>query len=119
MRHIFSFFTEGYPVIANRTKEVKGSVVVVKWKKYMNCIAALFTIYHREVFSENDKSHWIGVNVSGHKTRHDLNLSCRKKYEIAITAWYSTAEMPLKALNYSKMWRVTTLGGNDNDENAI
>ncbi|XP_078357420.1 uncharacterized protein LOC144642321 isoform X2 [Oculina patagonica] len=97
----------GYPVIVNRKKEVKGSVVVVKWKP---CTASLFTIYYREVFSEIGKSHWDGVNVSGHEIRYDLNLSCRKEYEIAMTAWNSTAETPLKSLNNSKMWRVTTLG---------
>ncbi|KAL9987753.1 hypothetical protein ACROYT_G002109 [Oculina patagonica] len=100
-------FMTGYPIIVNRTKEVKESVVVVKWKP---CTASLFTIYYREVFSEIGKSHWDGVNVSGHEIRYDLNLSCRKEYEIAMTAWNSTAESPLKSLNNSKMWRVTTLG---------
>ncbi|XP_078358616.1 uncharacterized protein LOC144643290 isoform X2 [Oculina patagonica] len=105
----WNLFGEGYPIIVNRTKEVKGGVVVAKWKP---CTASLFTIYYREVFSETDKSQWIGrVNVSGHDTRYDLKLSCRKEYEIAITAWNSTAETPLKALDQSKMWRVTTLGG--------
>ena len=103
------FFCLGYPIVVNRTKDVKGSVVVVQWK---NCTASLFTIYHRVVFSENDKSHWSGVNVSGHEIRYDLNLSCHKEYEIAMTAWNSTAETPLKALNHNNMWRVTTLGGN-------
>ena len=110
---IFSF-TKGYPVIVNRTREVNGSVVVVKWKP---CIGSLFTIYHREVFSENDKGPWSGVNVSGHETRYDFyNLFCHKKYEIAMTAWNSSAETPLKTLNRKKMWRVTTLGGNGNVE---
>ncbi len=86
---------------------MKGSVVEVKWKP---CTASLFTIYHREIFSKTDKSPWNAVNVSGHEIRYDLNLSCRKEYEIAITAWNFTAETPL---HHSKIWRVKTLGGND------
>ena len=96
-------------MLVKRTNEVKGGVVVVKWKP---CTASLFTIYHREVFSENKKSHWNGINVSGHETRYDLNLSCSKEYEIAITAWDFTEETPLSALNHNNMWRVTTLRGN-------
>ena len=88
---------------------MRGNVVVVKWKP---CAASLFTIYHREVFSGNDISHWSGVNVSGHKTRYDLNLSCHREYEIATTAWNPTSETPLKALNHNNMWRVRTFGGN-------
>ena len=55
----------------------------------------------------------IGVELTcrGHETRYDLNLSCHKEYEIAMTAWNSTAETPLKALNHNNMWRVRTFGG--------
>ena len=109
-------FPSGYPSLVNRTKEVKGAVIVVKWKP---CTATLFTIYHREVFSENEKSHWSGVNVSGHETHYDLNLRCLKEYEIAMTAWNSTAETPLKVLNHDKMWRVTTITGNHKGQCAI
>ena len=103
-------------MLVKRTKEVKGGVVVVKWKP---CTASLFTIYHREAFSENEKSHWNGVNVSGHDTHYDLNLSCPKEYEIVMTAWNSTAETPLKALNHNRMWRVKTLTGNHKKRYAI
>ena len=89
---------------------------MVTWKP---CTASLFTIYNREVFSETEKSSWNGFNVSGHETRYELNLGCSKEYEIAMTAWNSTAETPLEALNHSKMWIVKTLGGNDNHMYAI
>ena len=112
----FPFFSEGYPILVNPTKEVKGSVVVVKWKP---CTASLFTIYNREVFFETEKSSWKGFNVSRHKTRYELNLGCSKEYEIAMTAWNYTAETPLEALTNSKVWRVKTLGGNDNHKYAI
>ena len=96
---------------------MKGSVVVVNWKP---CTASLFTIYYREVFSETDKSQWNGVNVSGHEIQYDLYLNCHKKYDIAITAWNSTAETPLKTLNdHGKLWTVKTLGGNENCEYAM
>lgn len=84
--------------------------MVVRWKP---CTASLFTIYYREVFSEVDDSYWNTVNASGHETSHDLILGCRKEYEIAITAWDSTSETPLTALNHSKLWRVKTSGGNN------
>ena len=80
---------------------------MIKWKP---CTASLFTIYHREVFSESDKSHWSKVNLSAHEIRYDLYLSCRMEYEIAITAWNSTVETPL---NPNKLWKVRTLGGKD------
>ena len=96
----------GYPIIVGHKKEIGGSAVVVTWKA---CAASFFTIYHREVLSGADRSDWKPVNVSGHETSHILRLSCQKEYEIAITAWSSTAETPL---NHSKIWRVATLGGN-------
>ena len=88
---------------------MKGSVLVVSWKP---CTASLFTIYRRELLSEG-KSHWNIMNVSGHETSYDLHLSCRREYEIAVTAWNSTAETPLTELNHSRLWRVKTLGGNN------
>ena len=88
---------------------MKGRVVPVIWKP---CSASLFTIYHREVLSEG-KSHWNAVNVSGHEISYDLYLTCAREYEIAVTAWNSTAETPLTALNQSRFWRVKTLGGNN------
>ena len=51
--------------------------------------------------------------MSGHETRYDLNLSCHREYEIAMTARNSTAETPLNALNHNNMWRVRTFGGNE------
>lgn len=81
--------------------------------------ASLFTIYYRNVFTEVGSSNWKTINVSGHETKHILKLHCRKKYEIAVTAWSSTEETPLKELNHSKMWRVTTLGGNSNDKECL
>ena len=102
-------FFKGYPVINKWTSEVKGTVVPVIWKP---CSASLFTIYHREVFSEGE-SHWNAVNVSGHEISYDLYLTCAREYEIAVTAWNSTAETPLTALNHSRLWRVKTLGGNN------
>ena len=92
---------------------MKGRVVPVMWKP---CSASLFTIYHREVLSEG-KSHWNAVNVSGHEISYDLYLTCAREYEIAVTAWNSTAETPLTALNQSKFWRVKTLGGNNSHSN--
>ena len=82
---------------------------MVRWKP---CTASLFTIYHREVFSEG-KSHWSAVNVSGHEISYILSLNCHREYEIAVTAWNSTAETRLTALNHSRLWRVKTLGGNN------
>ncbi|XP_078344448.1 uncharacterized protein LOC144630040 [Oculina patagonica] len=96
-------FTTGHPTIINQTNKVEGSVVEVIWKP---CAASLFTIYYREVLSDN----WKKVNVSGQEIRHHVNLGCGKEYEIAMTAWRSTAETPFKALNSGRMWRLTTLG---------
>ena len=103
-------FFQGYPVIFNKTSEVKGSFVVVRWKP---CTASLFTVYHREIISEA-KSHWKAVNVSGYKTSYNLHLGCRAAYEIVVTAWNSRAETPLTALlNHSRLWRVKTFGGDN------
>lgn len=107
LTHVFFSFCEGHPTIVNRTNKVEGSVVEVAWNP---CAASLFTIYYKEDLSDN----WKKVNVSGQEIRHHVNLSCGKKYEIAMTAWRSTAETPLKAaLNSGRLWRVTTLGGNN------
>ncbi|XP_027045083.1 uncharacterized protein LOC113672936 [Pocillopora damicornis] len=98
----------GYPVIVNRTNQVEGSLVAIRWKP---CTASLFTICHREILPEG-KSHWNAVNVSGNETSYDLHLRCRRDYEIAITAWNSTAETPLTgSLNHRRLWSVRTLGG--------
>ena len=105
----FFVFIKGYPVINKWTSEVKGRVVPVMWKP---CSSSLFTIYHREVLSEG-KSHWNAMNVSGHEISYDLYLTCAREYEIAVTAWNTTAETPLTALNYSNFWRVKTLEGNN------
>ncbi|XP_027052583.1 angiopoietin-1 receptor-like, partial [Pocillopora damicornis] len=97
----------GYPAIVNRTNQVNGSVVVVRWKP---CTASLFTIYHREMLSEG-KSHWKAVNVSRHETSYDLHLGCQKEHEIAVTAWNSSAETPLTSiLKHGRLWRVRTFG---------
>ncbi|CAH3033098.1 unnamed protein product, partial [Pocillopora meandrina] len=97
----------GYPAIVNRTNQVKGSVVVVRWKP---CTASLFTIYHREMLSEG-KSHWKAVNVSRNETSYDLHLGCQNEHEIAVTAWNSSAETPLTAiLKHGRFWRVRTFG---------
>ena len=99
----------GYPVIVNRTNQVVGSLVAIRWKP---CTASLFTICHREILPEG-KSLWNAVNVSGNETSYDLHLRCRRDYEIAITAWNSTAETPLTgSLNHRRLWSVRTLGGN-------
>lgn len=88
---------------------MEGSLVAIRWKP---CTASLFTICHREILPEG-KSHWNAVNVSGNETSYDLHLRCRRDYEIAITAWNSTAETPLTgSLNHRRLWSVRTLGGN-------
>ena len=100
------------PAIVNRTNQVNGSVVVVRWKP---CTASLFTIYHREMLSEG-KSHWKAVNVSRHETSYDLHLGCQKEHEIAVTAWNSSAETPLTAiLKHCRFWRVRTFGGENTE----
>ena len=109
LTYFFFVSFKGYPVINKLVSEVKGRVVPVIWKL---CSASLFTIYHREVLSEG-KSHWKAVNVSGHEISYDLYLTCGREYEIAVTAWNSTGETPLTALNHRRLWRVKTLGGNN------
>ena len=91
---------EGYP-----------NVVLVYWRP---CTASLFTIYSREVHSEVEKrySSWNAVNVSKYELSYALNLACRTEYEIAVTAWNSTAETPLTAANDSELWKVKTSEGN-------
>ena len=99
------------PVIINTTEEVTGRIIVVAWEPPIDgaCPIDKYTVYYREVIFLEVKSKWHSVTVNGHETSYTLHLSCRKEYDVAVTAWSTYTE---SNLSDSKIWNFKTVGGN-------
>ena len=97
----------GFPVINKTANQVNDSVVLVKWIAPITgqCPVHAYSVYHKEVTS----TEWQRANVTKNTTQHILSLICKKDYEIGVTAWSTTGET---SLNDSRLWKVTTGGGN-------
>ena len=92
------------PLIVNQTDEVRGSTVQVMWEK-VSCPAhatTKYVVYYREVLTTGSGENWSGINVPRGATRYDLQLSCFKEYEIAVSTWNANKALP------KKRWRVRT-----------
>ena len=100
----------GVPVIVNTTKQVTSGIVVVAWELPLACAIDKYTVYYREVIFLEVKSKWHSVTVNGHETSYTLHLSCRKEYDVAVTAWSTYTE---SNLSDSKIWNFKTGEGND------
>ena len=64
-----------------------------------------YSVHHKEVTS----TEWRSVNVTNNTTQYILRLICKKDYEIGVSAWSTNGET---SLNDSRLWKVTTGGGN-------
>ena len=82
--HLRSFV--GAPVIVNKSKEVTGRTVLVKWQPPME---SRCTVVQYNVNWLAEKGHWNSITVSGNTTSYTLDLECWKQYEITITSFYS------------------------------
>ena len=99
------------PVIVNTTKEVTSQVAVVAWEPTLDgaCQIDKYTVYYREVIFLEVKRKWHSVTVHGNETSYTLHLSCRKEYDVAVTAWSTHTE---SNVSDSKIWNFKTVGGN-------
>jgi len=97
----------GFPVINKTANQVNDSVVLVKWTAPITgqCPVHAYSVYHKEVTS----TEWTSVKVTENTTQYILRLICKKDYEIGVTAWSTNRET---SLNDSRLWKVTTGGGN-------
>ena len=86
----------------NKTKEVKGGTVLVKWEPPMEriCPVLQYNVNYRE-----DEGHWNSITVSGNTTSYTLHLECWKQYEITVTSLSSYNESDEED---SKIWNFKT-----------
>ena len=106
---IFTIHVTGFPVIDKYTNQVKSSIVLVKWMPPLQgqCPVHAYSIYYK-----NSAINWTSTSprmLPKNSTTYHLQLFCRTAYQIAMTAWNSNGESSLKD---SRVWKVTTGGGN-------
>ena len=101
------FLIVGFPVINKTANQLNESVVLVKWTAPITgqCPVHAYSVYHKEVTS----TEWTSVKVTKNTTQYILQLICKRDYEIGVTAWSTNGET---SLNDSRLWKVTTGGGN-------
>ena len=99
----------GFPVINKTANQVNDSVVLVKWTAPITgqCLVHAYSVYYKEVTS----TEWTSVRVTSNTTQYILRdrLICKTDYEIGVIAWSTNGET---SLNDSRLWKVTTGGGN-------
>ena len=104
----------GFPVINKTANQLNDSVVLVKWTAPITgqCQVHAYSVYYREVAS----TQWTSVKMIKNTTQYILRLMCKKDYEIGVTAFGSSGET---SLNDSRLWKVSTGGGNSPDSIEI
>ena len=101
----------GLPVIKNRTEEVTGATVVVKWEPPLEgaCPVDQYKVYHREVILQAENKNWSSITVNRNATSYTIQLTCGRKYEVAVT---SLAGQKESNFHESRIWKFKTKGGN-------
>ena len=94
-------------------RELAGGTVVVKWEPPLEgaCPVLSYNVYHREVFSREEKGKWNKVTVNRNTTNYTFYLNCWKEYEIVVTSVNTNEE---SAFNDSEVWKFRTRGGRKN-----
>ena len=101
----------GVPVIINRTEEVTGGTVVVRWEPPLMeaCPVVQYKVYYSEVILQAEKRTWSSVTVNRNTTSYTIQLICGREYEIAVTSLASQRE---SNFHESRTWKFKTKGGN-------
>ena len=101
----------GVPVIINRTEEVTGGTVVVRWEPPLvgACPVDQYKVYYSEVILPAEKRTWSSVTVNRDTTSYTIQLMCGREYEIAVTSLATQRE---SNFHESQIWKFKTKGGN-------
>ena len=101
----------GVPVIKNRTEEVTGATVVVKWEPPLDgaCPVDQYKVYYSEVILQAENKNWSSVTVNRNTTSYTIQLTCGREYEIAVTSLATQRE---SNFHESRIWKFKIRGGN-------